>query len=231
MSTVWFTSWENAMLTWIERGSACALLAGAGLVLSLASCAEAGMPGPHAQTTPGESEQFFAVALSFSTRASRAPVRVDPRPLKAQALLHSVGEGDILSTDSSTIRLRTAALAAAGIPLTNATEDWQCVFATGLRGPPPGQGGGSDPIWEQIRAAEPDSLRARREVCRSGGEFTSLAFGPPQAGTDPEHPRWWRIRVMRMMLHGWEVADLFLDRSPDGEWTVVHENVRVGAFS
>jgi hypothetical protein len=189
------------------------------------------MPRPHAQTAPGESERFFAAALSFSTRASRAPVRVDPRPLKPHALLHSVGEDDILSTDSTTIRLRTAALAAAGIPLTNATEDWHCVFATGLRGPPPGQDGGSDPIWEQIRAAEPDSLRARREACRSRGEFTSLAFGPPQAGTDPEHPQWWRIRVMRMMLHGWEAADLFLDRSPDGEWKVVHENVRVGAFS
>ncbi|HLM66502.1 MAG TPA: hypothetical protein VK358_03200, partial [Longimicrobium sp.] len=174
---------------------------------------------------------FFTAALSFSTRASRAPVRVDPRPLKPQALLHSVGEDDINSTDSATIRLRTAALAAAGIPLTNATEDWPCVFATGLRGPPPGQGGGTDPIWEQIRAAEPDSLRARREACRSRGGFTSLAFGPPQAGTDPEHPRWWRIRVMRMMLHGWEVADLFLDRSPDGEWNVVDERVRVGAFS
>lgn len=208
-----------------------ALLARAGMVLALASCSEAAIPAPHAQTPPGESEPFIAAAVAFLANTSEAPVRVDPRPLRAEAKLHSVGEADLLSTDSTTIRLRTGVLLALHIPLTDATADWRCVFAAGLRGPGPGERGGSDPIWEQIRAAEPDSLRSRREACLRRDPYTSLVLGPPQGATRPEHPQWWRIRAMRMMLHGWEIVDLFLERSADGEWKVVHKQERVGAFS
>lgn len=203
----------------------------AGLVLVAGACSEVGIPGPRAQETPGESQAFFTAAVTYFAREATAPVRVDPRPLRAEAQLHSITESDIATTDSATIRLRMAALAAEGIPLADAVQDWRCVFAEGLREPPPGEKGGNDPIWEQIRAAEPDSVRARREACRRGGRYTSLVFGPPQAGTDPEHPRRWRIRAMRMMLHGWEIVDLFLDRTADGAWEVVRVQERVGSFS
>lgn len=207
------------------------LLSLASLVMGLASCTEAGPPDPHAQVMPGESEQFFATVVSFSVRASKVPVRVDPRPLRAESPMRSVSHEDLVLDDSATIRLRTAVLRASSIPLSDATRDWQCVFASGMRGPPPGERGGSDPIWDQIRAAEPDSLRVRREACRERGEYLSLAFGPPQAGTDREHPRWWRVRAMRMMLHGWEIVDLFLEQQADGTWKVVRTQERVGAFS
>jgi hypothetical protein len=159
------------------------------------------------------------------------PVRVDPRPLRAESPLRSVSHEDLVLDDSATIRLRTAVLRASSIPLSDATQDWLCVFASGMRGPPPGQRGGSDPIWDQIRAAEPDRLRVHREACRQQGEYLSLAFGPPRAGTDREHPRWWRVRAMRMMLHGWEIVDLFLEQQADGTWEVVRTQERVGAFS
>jgi hypothetical protein len=173
----------------------------------------------------------MAAAVAFLANTSEAPVRVDPRPLRAESRLHSVVEEDLVATDTATVRLRTAVLQALDIPLTDATADSRCVFAAGLRGPGPGERGGSDPIWEQIRAAEPDSVRSRREACRARDPYTSLVFGPPQAATHPEHPQWWRIRAMRMMLHGWEIVDLFLEWSADGEWKVVHTQVRVGAFS
>lgn len=200
-------------------------------LLSLSSCLEAAAPGPHAQAIPGESPQFFAAAVEHFAREAGYPVRVDPRPLQPGAMLHSVRESDIILTDRETMRLRTAVLQASGVQLADATEDWRCVFTEGMRGPGPGERGGTDPIWEQMRASEPDSLRARREACQRGGRFESLAFGPPQAGTDPENPQWWRIRAMRMMLHGWEIVDLFLEPDSRGEWQVVNERVRVGAFS
>jgi hypothetical protein len=203
----------------------------AGWALLLPSCSETAMSGPHAQTSPAESEHFFAAAVEHFVRGSAVPVRVDPRPLQPGALLHSVSESDILVADRETTRLRTAVLSASEIPLADATADWRCAFATGLRGPGAGQPGGSDPIWQQIRDAEPDSVRVRREACRREGEFVSLAFGLPQAGTDPEHPQWWRIRAMRMMLHGWEVVDLFLEPRAGGEWSVVNVQERVGSFS
>lgn len=190
------------------------------LATSLAACVGFPSSGPRARTAPGESPSFFAAAVQHFVRASSAPVRVDPRPLRPESTLRSVTDADILLADTATTRVRTAVLAAAGVPLADATADWRCVFATGLRLPP--EAGG---------IAEPDSLRARRDACRRGGEYVSLALGLPQAGTDPEHPRWWRIRAMRMMLHGWEVVDLFLEPDARGEWRVVDERVRVGAFS
>jgi hypothetical protein len=203
-----------------------ALLAAAAVLL--ASCSESAPAGPHARTAPAESAEFFLAAVEYFAGRSAVPVRVDPRPLKADALLHSVGHGDLLLADHRTIGLRTAALATRGIPRADAPQDWRCVFATGLR---PSPGRGTDPLWEQIHRAEPDSLRERRELCRARGEYVSLAFGPPQAGTQPGHPRRWRIRAMRMLLHGWEVVDLFLEPDSKGEWQVVSVQERVGAFS
>lgn len=211
----------HASVTW-------PLLAGVALALAHAACGEGTVSAPRAQVTPAESADFFAAAVTYLVDRSPAPVRVDPRPLKAEARLHSVTEADLVLGDSATIRLRTATLIARGIRRADATADWKCVFATGLR-PPPGRG--NDPIWEQIRAAEPDSVRRNREACRKNGEYVSLAFGPPQTGTQPEHPRRWRLRAMRMMLHGWEVIDLFLEPNAQGQWEVVHVQERVGAFS
>jgi hypothetical protein len=204
------------------------LLVAAALMISAGACSEVTPANPSAQLSPTHSPDLFIAAVTYFAARSEAPVRVDPRPLKAEAMLHSVTEQDLLLTDSATIRLRTAALAAHGIPAADAIADWGCVFATGVR-PPPGQG--HDPIWEQMRAAEPDSLRRHREACRATGEYVSLAFGPPQAGTQAEHPRRWRIRAMRMLLYGWEVVDLFLEPNARGQWEVVDVQERVGAFS
>lgn len=204
------------------------LLTGAVLGPLLAACTEGGPSAPHARVAPAESADFFIAAVTYFAGRAEAPVRVDPRPLKAEALLHSVSHGDLLLTDRKTTALRASALAARGIQLADATEDWRCVFATGLRPPP---GAGTDPIWAQIRAAEPDSLRLRREACRAQGEYVSVAFGPPQPGIQPEHPGRWRLRAMRMMLHGWEVVDLFLEPNAYGLWEVVAVQERVGSFS
>lgn len=225
--------WDQEITTLVSSMPTCAsmtriLLSSAAIAVSLAGCYEGAPAGAHAQVAPAESPEFFIAAVDYFAGKAEAPVRVDPRPLRAGALLHSVAASDLLLTDRETIRLRTAALAARGIPPADATADWRCVFATGLR-PPPGQG--TDPIWEQIRRAEPDSLRERRDACRAGGEYVSLAFGPPQAGTQPAHPGRWRIRAMRMMLHGWEVVDLFLEPNARGRWEVVSVQERVGAFS
>lgn len=212
----------------IRRLPACLRLACAVSALPLAACGESEVPDPYAQASPMQSAGFFTAAVSHFAGRARAPVRVDPRPLRADALLHSVSAGDLELTDSATIRLRAAALRAHDIPIADAPADWTCVFASDLR-PPAGRG--NDPIWEQMRAAEPDSLRRHREACRARGEYESLAFGPPQQGTDQAHPRRWRIRVMRMLLHGWEVVDLYLEANARGEWRVVEVQERVGAFS
>ncbi|HEX6367973.1 MAG TPA: hypothetical protein VF006_03505 [Longimicrobium sp.] len=196
--------------------------------LSAAACAESEVPDPYARVSPLQSADFFLAAVSHFAEREDTPMRVEPRPLRAEALLHSVTAADLLLTDSATIRMRTGALAARDIPTADATADWTCVFASGLR-PPPGKG--NDPIWEEMRAAEPDSLRRHRDACRARGEYVSLAFGPPQAGTQPDHPRRWRIRAMRMLLYGWEVIDLFLEADARGEWQVVEVQERVGAFS
>ncbi len=190
------------------------------LAAGLAACAGIPASGPRAQMAAGGSPTFFAAAVQHLLRASDVPTRIDPRPLRPESRLRSVTNADILLADTATVRVRTAVLAAAGVPLADATRDWLCVFATGLRLPP--EAGG---------VAEPDSIHAQREACRSKGEYVSLVLGLPQAGTQPEHPRWWRIRAMRMMLHGWEIVDLFLEPDVRGEWQVVDERVRVGAFS
>ena len=213
---------------WTDASVPRGLLTAAVVGMSSAACTEGAPSAPRAQVAPAQSADFFIAAVAYFNAGSDAPLRVDPRPLKAEARLHSVSESDILLTDSTTIRLRATALAAQGIPSADAAADWRCVFATGLR-PPPGQG--NDPIWEQMRAAEPDSLRKHREACRSNGEYVSLAFGPPQPGTQPDHPGRWRFRSMRMVLHGWVVVDLFLEPNPRGQWEVVDVEVRVGGFS
>ncbi len=126
-----------AMKGTLMRPSRQAVLA-AVLTSTLAACSEVPASGPAAQTAPGRSGPFFAAAVQHFVRASSAPVRVDPRPLRPESRLRSVTDSDILLADTTTIRVRTAVLATAGVPLADATEDWRCVFATGLRLPPPG---------------------------------------------------------------------------------------------
>jgi hypothetical protein len=213
------------MLTRVIHGRRSSpILCFGGLVAAFAACVEAPTSGPRAQVQPAESPQFFAAAVQVLVVSSDAPVRVDPRPLRPEARLNSISESDILAADSATMRLRTGVLATLRIPLSDATADWRCVFATGVY---PGRGG-STPNWA---TPEPDSVRVSREACAQQGPYTSLAFGLPQAGTDPDHPQLWRIRAMRMMLHGWEIVDLFLEPGSNGTWEVVRQQVRVGAFS
>lgn len=198
---------------------------------ALVACIESGVSGPRAQVSPAESPAFFASAVAHFTAAARMPVVVDPRPLRPEALLHSVTERDLLPDHDATVELRTRVIGDLGLHTSDATEDWKCVFSAGLRGPRPGGSSREDSLWAARRAQEPDSLRLRRDACLARGEYLSLAFGLPQAGTDPQHPRRWRIRAVRMLLYGWEVVDLFLEARPAGNWEVVDEQTRVGAFS
>ncbi|WP_420124955.1 hypothetical protein [Longimicrobium sp.] len=200
-------------------------------LFALGSCTEGVPSAPRRQSSPAESPAFFAAALAHFTATAQAPVVVDPRPLRPGAMLHSVRESALLPGADAVVRLRTRVASSAGLRTSDATEDWKCVFSAGLRGPAAGTGSREDSLWAARRAQEPDSLRARREACLARGEFVSVAFGLPQAETDPQHPGRWRIRSIRMLLHGWEVVDLFLEARPGGDWQVVAEQTRVGAFS
>lgn len=214
-----------ASVPWRRASNAAACL------LALASCSEGVPSGPRRQASPAESASFFAASLAHFTATAEAPVVVDPRPLRPEAMLHSVRDSDLLPDAHAVVRLRTRVVGSAGLRTSDATEDWKCVFSTALRGPAPGTGSREDSLWAARRAQEPDSLRARREACIARGAFVSVAFGLPQGETDPRHPGRWRIRAIRILLHGWEVVDLFLEAGPGGDWEVVAEQTRVGAFS
>jgi hypothetical protein len=206
-------------------------LAIAACALVVASCGEAGLSGPRGGVAPAESPTFFASAVAHFAAGTREPVRVEPRPLRPEAMLYSVRDSDLLLQDHATARLRTRVIQSLGLRTSDATEDWKCVFSVGIPLPLPGRNSPEDSLWAARRAQEPDSLQRHRAACRARGEFLSLAFGLPQAGTDPEHPERWRIRAVRMLLYGWEVVDLYLEAGPGGDWQVVEERSRVGAFS
>jgi len=123
--------------------------------------------------------------------------------------------------------MRATVIEQGGWGVADAVADWTCVFAEGLPRavPPPGMG-----VSEPASPAR-DSVATWRERCRRNGRFQSLIFGLPQAGTDPGHPHRWRIRSMRMMLHGYEGIDLFLEQDAAGEWQVVETRDRTGVFS
>lgn len=71
-------------------------------------------------------------------------------------------------------------------------------------------------------------MRVHREACRRNGRYQSLVFGLPEPGTQPGR---WRLRTMRMMLHGFEGMDLYLERDVSGAWNVVSAQDRTGALS
>jgi hypothetical protein len=159
--------------------------------LALTACGEPGPSGPRGQVSPAESPAFFASAVAHFTAASRAPVIVDPRPLRPAAMLHSVHDTDLLPGETATAELRTRVVRSLGLRTSDATEDWKCVFSTGLRGPEPGGNRREDSLWAARRAQEPDSLRLRREACRARGEFVRAAAGGNGPGAPPAlaHPR------------------------------------------
>lgn len=188
--------------------------------IHLAACSEAAPAGPRpAESSPGESPAFFAAAVRYFVARGEGPLRVDPRPLRPEARLHSVTERDLLPGTPEIVRMRTAVLEREGWDAADAVADWKCVFAEGY---PPARPPASEPA---------DSMRLRHEECRRNGRFQSLILGIPQAGTDPGHPHRWRIRTMRMLLHGYEGVDLFLERSASGDWNVVDARDRTGVFS
>lgn len=156
------------------------------------------------------------MAVAYIDERTELPVRVDPRPLRPEARLSSVQESDLIASAEEVVRMRMSVMESHGWGPTDAAEDWKCVFSEGLL---PAR---DHPV--------PDSVRAQREACRRRGRHESLVFGLPQQGTDPVHRGRWRIRTMRMLPYGFEVADLFLEDAGGG-WRVVDANVRSGVFS
>jgi hypothetical protein len=166
-----------------------------------------------------ESPALFAAAVEYFAEGDTLPVRVDPRPLRPEARLYSVTEPDLLTGTPEIVRMRRRVLQTAGWVEANAAADWTCVFAEGY---PPARPPTNEPS---------DSASLTREECRRKGRFQSLVFGVPEAGTDPAHPHRWRIRAMRMLLHGFEGMDLYLEQRASGEWSVVEVRERTGVFS
>lgn len=188
---------------------------------SVTSCSQAIHGGPRpGGASPQESPGLFAAAVQYFATRSDYPTRVDPRPLRPEARLHSVTDLDILLDGTAEIvRMRTTVLDSANWGLANAVADWTCVFAEAApRARPPTD-----------TAQTPQQVR--HEACRRSGRFQSLIFGIPQRGVDPAHPDRWRIRSMRMFLHGYEGIDLFLERSASGRWMVVEAKDLTGVFS
>lgn len=200
----------------VERGLC---LHAAMLVLAsmAGGCTERSPAGPQAALAPQKSPSFFAAAVRWFDDRTEAPVVIDPRPLRPEAGLDSVAESDLLASEPETVRMRTRVVESGGWRITDAPRDWRCVWSQGL--PPP------------VPRPEPDSLRLRYAACRERGAYESLVFGLPQSGTDPDHPDRWRIRTMRMLPYGYEVVDLFLEKTTDGEWSVAGARVRAGVFS
>jgi hypothetical protein len=180
-------------------------------------CSERLPAGPAASVSPQLSPDFFAAAVRYFGTKTEAPIVVDPRPLRPESRLGSVGVNDLLPGETETIRMRTRVVESGGWRLTDAPRDWGCIWLHAL---PPA-----------VPQPEPDSVRLHKEACGSRAPYQSLVFGLPQAGTDPNHPERWRIRTMQMLTYGYQVVDLFLEASPNGGWTVVEERVRTGVFS
>lgn len=199
------------------RTRAASIAAAALLVVVSASCSERLPGGPQAALEPGLSPDFFAAAVSYFDGRTALPILVDPRPLRPEARLRSVSENDLLTAEAETIRMRERVVESAGWRTTDAPADWRCVFAQAL---PPA-----------LPATVPDSLRRHRDACIQRGQYESLIFGLPQSGTDPDHPGRWRIRSVRMLLYGYEIIDLFLERRERGDWEVVESRVLDGVFS
>lgn len=197
-------------------------LAASLLIIALtAACSEAAPAGLRpAGSSPEESPRFFTAAVDYFARKAEYPVRVDPRPLRPEARLYSVSAGDLLPVAPEILQMRAAVVQEGGWPVADAVADWGCVFAEGL------------PLARPPATEGVDTLRVRREACRSRGRFESLILGLPQGGTDADHPHRWRIRTMRLMLHGFEVVDLYLERNTASEeWSVVEARVRSGVRS
>ena len=190
------------------------------LLVQTAACARAAPTGTRpGAVSPEESPALFSAAVGWFAGRTEFPVRVDPRPLRPEVRLTSVTDAHLLPGADATVRMRRAVVEAAGWGVADAVADWRCVFAEGYprAGPP--------------ASAATDTLQARRAACRRNGRYESLVLSLPQAAADPAHPGRWRIRAMRMLLHGYEGVELYLEQDASGAWQVVDAQVLTGAFS
>lgn len=184
------------------------------------ACTQGTIPGPQPSGAPAlESPAFFAAAVRYFANRDSLPLRVDPRPLRPEARLISATDADLLAGNADIVRMRREVLQAAGWREADAVADWKCVFAEGYPPARPSVGPAAD------------SMNVQREACRRNGRFQSLIFGLPQPASDPAHPQRWRIRALRMLLHGFEGIDLYVELDAAGEWRVVDAETKTGAFS
>ena len=172
--------------------------------MQIAGCVQ--VPRSGSEPTPAPPERalaYFSAAVTWLATRTEFPVRVDPRPLRRDLLLTSVTEAHLLPGLDSIVRLRRDVVETAGWGVADAVADWRCVFSEGYpRGGPPG-------------GAATDMLQAHRDSCRRNGRYESLVLSLPEVA-DEARPGRLRIVAMRMLLHGWEGVELFLEQ--DGVW-------------
>lgn len=163
------------------------------LAVSSAGCASSG--GGRSVAPLGERSLYAALLDHFQESAS-GPLRVDPRPLRGDADLTSVEEGDLLAGAEERAGTVASLLRERGISVGDAVREMDCVFSVGVPLPPGSPG--------EAEAA------ARREACGRRA-YTTVAFSEPiPAG--PDAPI--RVRVVRLTLSSisaWDV-DLTYDR-------------------
>jgi hypothetical protein len=112
-------------------------------------------------------------------------------------------------------RMQSAFVSGRSAPRGNAADHWKCVFSQG--------------VPAAVPALVADSIRVHAERCVARGSRESLVFGSDEAVSG--YLGRFRIPVVRMLLRGYEVIDLFLEHGPSGDWRVVDAVVRTGAFS
>lgn len=187
------------------------------MALLCVGCAAGASSAPGSSAARDPSTALFMAAAGHFVERAQAPVRIDTRPLNGDVAPADLRERTLLADDTTAARMRAHAMERAGWTRSDAVEDWRCVFSQGL---PPAQ---PRPV--------PDTLRTRRETCLRNGPYESLVFGLPEPAADPEHPRRWRIRALRMLASGYEVRDVFLEPLSGDEWRVVAEERRFSIFS
>jgi hypothetical protein len=158
---------------------------------------------------PSASAAFFVAAVERLADSTTGRVRIDPRPLRADADLAAVSDEDLAADADEATRVRSAVLRSRNVTPTDAVADFRCTFSAGV-GAPPGR-----------ESALADSVRQRRAQCRAREPYTTLIFGLPERVAEGSHPRdTWSLKAVAITVGGFRIWELYLQPQPDGSWRV-----------